>query len=95
MSVSSPLVEITRGDVVERVHQGHVVVIQSDKKIIFSQGNPREITYMRSAAKPIQILPLLLSGGGQRFGFSDKEIAIMCASHYCETVHIKTLIFVL
>ena len=83
--------EITRGDVVERVHHGHVVVIQADKEIIFSLGNPWEKTYMRSAAKPVQVLPLLLSGGDQRFGFSDKEIAIMCASHYCETLHIKTL----
>lgn len=88
---SLPLVEITRGDVVERVHRGHVVVLRLDKSIFFSWGDPWEKTYMRSAAKPVQVLPLLLSGGAQRFGFTAKEIAVMCASHYCETFHIETL----
>ncbi|UCH95746.1 MAG: asparaginase [Candidatus Aminicenantes bacterium] len=86
-----PLVEITRGEVVERVHHGHVVVIQGDKKIVYSLGNPYKKTYMRSSAKPVQVLPLLLSKGDQRFGFTDQEIAIMCASHYCEPLHIQTL----
>lgn len=87
----APLVEITRGDVVERIHYGHIVVIQGDKKILFSHGNPYKKTYMRSSAKPVQVLPLLTSGGDRRFGLTDREIAIMCASHYCEPVHIETL----
>ena len=86
-----PLVEITRGEVVERVHYGHVVIIQKDKKIIYSPGNPYKKTYMRSSAKPVQVLPLLMSDGDRRFGFTDREIAIMCASHYCEPFHIRTL----
>jgi L-asparaginase II len=86
-----PLVEITRGDIVERVHHGHIVVVQADKRILFSLGNPYKNTYMRSAAKPVQVMPLLLSKGHQRFGFTDKEIVIMCASHYCEPIHIETL----
>jgi L-asparaginase II len=86
-----PLVEITRGEVVERVHHGHIVVIQKDKKIAYSLGNPYKKTYMRSSAKPVQVLPLLLSEGDRRFGFTDQEIAVMCASHYCEPLHIQTL----
>ncbi|NIM14033.1 MAG: asparaginase [Candidatus Aminicenantes bacterium] len=86
-----PLVEITRGDIVERVHHGHVGVVQADKKILFSLGDPYKNTYMRSAAKPVQVMPLLLSDGDQRFGFIDREIAIMCASHYCEPNHMETL----
>ena len=91
MTAPAPLVEITRGDVVERVHCGHVVAVQQDENIIFSLGDPWKKTYMRSAAKPVQVLPLLLSGGAEAFGFTGKEIAVMCASHYCETFHIETL----
>ncbi len=91
MSQPVPLVEITRGEVVERVHYGHVVVIQRDKKIVYSPGDPYKKTYMRSSAKPVQVLPLLMSEGDRRFGFTDREIAIMCASHYCEPIHIQTL----
>ena len=86
-----PLVEITRGDVVERVHNGHAVILRGDKTIHFSLGDPYKNTYMRSSAKPVQVLPLLLNQGDKRFGFNDREIAIMCSSHYCEPLHIETL----
>lgn len=91
MSTAVPLVEVTRGDVVERIHYGHAVVVNHEKKVAFSLGNPFKKTYMRSCAKPVQVLPLILSGAVERFGFTDKELAIFCASHYAEPFHIKTL----
>ena len=91
MSEPVPLVELTRGDVVERMHRGHAVVINRDKKIVRSLGDAFKITYMRSCAKPVQVLPLVESGGVEAFGFSGKELAIMCASHYAEEFHIETL----
>jgi len=44
-------------------------------------GVPETATYLRSAAKPFQILPLLLGGGAERFALSDADIALICASH--------------
>jgi len=46
---------------------------------------------MRSSAKPIQVLPVIISGAAQHFNFTDKEIAIICASHYAEPDHLETL----
>lgn len=45
-------------------------------------------TFWRSAAKPFQALPLLQDGGADRFGFTSREIALTCASHSSEEVHI-------
>jgi len=86
-----PLVEVTRGDVVERIHRGGVVVVDADGTVLHALGDPQAITTMRSAAKPIQVLPLLLAGGMERFGFTDRDLAMMCSSHYGEPFHIEIL----
>jgi len=39
---------------------------------------------MRSAAKPFQALPLVLDGAMERFGVSEEELALACASHNSE-----------
>jgi L-asparaginase II len=44
-------------------------------------GDPRMATYVRSAAKPFQALPLVLAGGIERFGLSSADLALICASH--------------
>ncbi|MBC8442262.1 MAG: asparaginase [Deltaproteobacteria bacterium] len=71
-----PLVEVSRGDIVERIHFGHIAVIDVSKDIIYSKGDPYKYTYMRSCAKPIQVLPLLKSGAARFLDFTDKEISI-------------------
>jgi L-asparaginase II len=38
-------------------------------------------TYMRSAAKPFQALPLVLAGGIERFSLTAADLALVCASH--------------
>lgn len=89
---SVPLVEITRGPIVESRHHGFVAVCDGSGKLIASAGNPDTVTYMRSAAKPIQGLNILLSGAADRYGFTDRELAIMCSSHYGEEMH-KEMIY--
>jgi L-asparaginase II len=44
-------------------------------------GDPRMATYVRSAAKPFQALPLVLAGGVERFDLSPADLALICASH--------------
>src|SRR5262249_19650413 len=48
-------------------------------------------TFFRSAAKPFQALPLITSGGADRFGFTEDEIALACASHSGEPIHVQTV----
>ena len=85
------LVEVTRGKVTESLSRGDVAVTDAKGRIIYYAGDPHKYTYMRSSAKPIQALHVCLSGTAEHFGFSDREIAVMCASHYGEPMHRQTV----
>lgn len=90
--MSSIVAEITRGEVVESRHHGFIVAADGDGKIVARSGDVENcVTYMRSAAKPIQAINVIASGAADRFGFTDRELAIMCASHYGEEGHRQTV----
>jgi L-asparaginase II len=85
--IAEPLVEVKRGSITESRHRGHIVVVDAQANIIASLGVPETVTYLRSAAKPFQALPLLLTGAADRFGFTDREVALACGSHNGEPIH--------
>ena len=85
-----PLVEVTRGDLVESRHRGHIVAVEPDGAVVASAGAPHTVTYLRSSAKPHQAIPLVASGAADRFGFTQQEIALACASHSGEPIHTST-----
>lgn len=87
----APLVEVTRGPVTESRHHGHVVAVDSEGNPVARLGQPDVVTYLRSSAKPFQAVPLVASGAADRFGFTEKEIAIACASHNGEAIHTETV----
>jgi L-asparaginase II len=70
------LVEATRGPVVEARHRVHAVAV-AGARVVEAAGDPGLVAYLRSAAKPIQALPLVRA----RPDLRDEEIAIACASH--------------
>jgi L-asparaginase II len=86
---SEILVQVVRGETVESVHRGHLVVMDGAKNIVASLGDPRTVTFFRSACKALQAMPFIASGGADRFGFSEDEITLACASHSGEPIHIK------
>lgn len=73
------------------MHTGHVAVVDETGAVTHDVGNPHVRTYMRSAAKPIQALPVILSGAANRFEFTEAELAIMCGSHYAEQAHLDAV----
>jgi L-asparaginase II len=89
--VTVPLVKTTRGDVVETVHRGALAVVDSDGRLITRAGDPGLIVSMRSSAKPFQLLPLIESGAADRLGFSERELAVMAASHNGSDIHVETV----
>jgi len=50
-------VTVLRGDTVESAHRVHAVAVRKGQ-VVASAGDPDLVTFMRSAAKPIQALPL-------------------------------------
>jgi L-asparaginase II len=82
-----PLVEVTRGGITESRHRGHIVAVEPDGTLVAHLGAPQTVTYLRSSAKPHQAIPLLASGAADHFGFTEKEVALACASHSGEPIH--------
>ena len=85
--VAEPLVEVRRGGITESRHRGHVVAVEPDGKMIARLGAFETVTFLRSSAKPFQAMPLVVSGAADRFGFTDREVALACASHNGEPIH--------
>ena len=85
--MSEILAEVIRGETLESVHRGHLIVVNGDGKVIAKKGDPGTVTFWRSAAKSFQALPFVASGAADAFGFTEKEIALACASHSGESFH--------
>jgi L-asparaginase II len=83
-----PLVETTRGGTTECVHYGSIAVTDPAGRVMAAVGDPDSLNFTRSALKPLQALPLVEDGGMERFGFTSHELALMCASHSGEAVHV-------
>jgi L-asparaginase II len=86
---AEPLVKVTRGGITESRHRGHVVAVEADGTVAAYLGAAETVTYLRSSAKPHQAIPLVASGAADRFGFTEEEIALACASHSGEPIHTK------
>lgn len=85
----APLFEVTRGDTVESVHYGSIAVVDSNGRLISSYGDPQTVAFLRSSAKPFQVLPFVERGGAEHFGFTPRELSIACASHEGSDLHVQ------
>jgi L-asparaginase II len=87
--MSNPiLVEVTRGSLVESRHRGAVAVVDADGASVLALGDVAALVYPRSAIKALQALVLVESGGADRYGLGDEELALACASHGGEPAHV-------
>ncbi len=69
-------VVVERGGVVESRHAVHAVAVRGET-VVAAAGDPDVVLFMRSAAKPLQALPLAVDG----LDVPARELAIACASH--------------
>src|SRR4029079_12642098 len=93
--LAEPLVEVKRGSITESRHRGHIAVVEPDGNIIASAGAFETVTFLRSSAKPLQAIPLLVTGAADRYGFTDREVALACASHNGEPIHTEVVMSML
>jgi L-asparaginase II len=85
-----PLFELTRGHIVESIHYGAIAVVDSHGKLLYSYGDPQTVAFLRSSAKPFQALPFFERNGPGTFGLTQKEQALVCASHEGSDEHVRT-----
>ena len=74
------LVRVTRGGLTESAHRGCVVAVDGQGNTVAALGDPETTVFLRSAAKPLQALPVIESGAADRYGLTAPEIAVMCGS---------------
>jgi L-asparaginase II len=72
-------VAVRRGEIVEARHTVHAVAVR-DGAVVSEAGDGGLVTFMRSAAKPIQALPVVRA----RPDLDDRELAIASASHLAD-----------
>ena len=73
------------------MHYGSVAVVDADGRLLFAAGDPFALTFTRSALKPLQALTFVRDGGIERFGFSQAQVALLCASHSGEPRHVDAV----
>ena len=78
------LARVTRGDLIESLHLGHLIVLNADGSTYLSKGSPELPIYPRSAIKSLQAAAMLKAGLNVEFN----ELAIICASHSGSQSHI-------
>ena len=87
----APLAAVRRGALVESVHRGRLAVCDPNGNVLEAVGDYEGYLYARSSAKPLQALPLVLSGAADAFGLTDEELAVACASHNAEEPHLAAV----
>ncbi|HSL46904.1 MAG TPA: asparaginase [Anaerolineales bacterium] len=88
---AAPLFEVTRGDITESIHYGSIAVVDANGKLISAYGDPKAVAFLRSSAKPFQVIPFVEHGGVEYFKFTPRELSIACASHEGSDLHVQTV----
>lgn len=85
------LVEEYRGGILECTHRGHICIVDKTGKVVHSIGDENYLSFLRSSAKPIQLIPLIKNKIDEKYGLTDREITVMAGSHRAEEFHVKEL----
>lgn len=90
MSIPPIVAEVYRGNAVESCHRGSAVVIDQRGRQLFACGDLQRAIFPRSALKPLQVLPLLEANTGN-IPLDSQQIALACASHNGESIHVESV----
>jgi L-asparaginase II len=80
-------VAVVRGDNVESRHRVHAARLDSSGALVDSRGDPGLVTYMRSAAKPVQALLLVRAYDD----LAEEDVAIASASHHARAEQVAAV----
>jgi len=83
-----PIAVSYRGDHPENIHHGSVAVVDAQGRLIASAGDVASPMFTRSCLKPFQALPLIAQWT-ERYGLDDTDVALLCASHNGEPMHVE------
>jgi L-asparaginase II len=82
------LVQVTRGEITENIHQGVAVAMDSEGRVIKKWGDITTEIFPRSALKLIQTFGIITTGADKALKLKDEQIAFATSSHHAEPVHL-------
>lgn len=85
------LVEVVRGTIVESRHSGSIAIADAQGRLVLALGDVARPVFPRSAVKALQAIPLVESGAADAFGLGEDELAVACASHSGDPVHVEAV----
>jgi L-asparaginase II len=85
------LVETTRGKLIESWHHGAFAVVDAAGRTVCAVGDIERPVFPRSSTKPFQAIPLITTGAASAYGLTASELAVACASHAGEPIHVATV----
>jgi L-asparaginase II len=86
-----PFVGVRRGPRLESVHAVAACACDVEGNVLLALGTIDEPVFLRSAAKPFITAAGVRAGTVERFGFDDRELAVMSASHNGEPFHVEAV----
>lgn len=81
------LIEDYRNGTLENVHYGQICIVNELGEVIHELGDAQTTTFLRSAAKPFQALPVYMHNADEKFGITEKEATLFMASQRGESYH--------
>jgi L-asparaginase II len=85
---ATPLIELRRGGATECLHFGAIAVVNTEGRLLAQAGDAHWLTFTRSTLKALQALPFVGTGGARALGFTPAQLAMLCASHNGEEMHV-------
>jgi len=83
-----PIAVSYRGGHPENIHHGSVAVVDTQGRMLASAGDVVSPLFTRSCLKPFQAMPLIAQWA-ERYGLDDADVALLCASHNGEPMHVE------
>ena len=82
-------VRLLREGIIESRHIVQAVVTDERGRILSVAGNAETASFVRSALKPFQALAVTATGTLERYNLSDRDLAIITASHKGSIEHVR------
>ena len=91
MRAGEVLLEVVRNEMVESIHNGHLLILDSSGNDLLKLGDVDELIYPRSAVKSLQASAMLRAG----LKVSGPQLALACASHAGSQDHLDVALSIL
>ena len=88
---AKPLAYLTRNEIIESIHFGHLVTVSSAGDIETQVGNAQQIIYPRSSVKGIQAAAMVRAG----LKLEPELLALVASSHSGSKLHIDSVLKIL